>query len=66
MYKICNSTSTDNGSYKRYSKKCSCDCFVVSSFIITQYSIVYTMLYCAILHTVQGNVLSNPSDPVYM
>ena len=24
------------------------------------------MLYCAKLHAVQGNMVSNPSDPVYM
>ena len=39
------------------------------SLHILKYSIVYTMhyiLYCAKLHAVQGNMLSNPSDPVYM
>ena len=38
------------------------------SLHMLKYSIVYTIhyiLYCAILHAVQGNMLSNPSDPIY-
>ena len=43
--------------------------YMYITFAMYLYSIVYTMhyiLYCAILHAVQGNMLSNPSDLVYM